>query len=408
MVSFQTGMPTRIMADPRLSYLFDKVIEKRATSEEKEELQMLLLDPENEVTFKSLVEAAFSQVRQEVKMDENSAAQILEVIGNMEPKADEPKIVSIKHNKRKWAMVAAAVIIFVAVSWFLKMQYPAEKDVPAFAAKEKQNIAAPIRSQAILTLSSGDMILLDSLAEGDVIADGGVKMAKGADGRIVYTGSDQKEAFNTVALPRGSRPLQLVLSDGTVAWLNAASSITYPTTFIGKERQVTIEGEAYFEVSRDERKPFTVQTGISRVTVLGTHFNIKAYADEPSTDVTLMEGSVRVERVGQEKAAVLLQPGQQALVAESIQLVKEADLKSAVAWKNGYFSLKGADLFSIMRQVSRWYDVEVVYEGKFSDQKFVGVLSRDISLNDVLKSLEEYDIKGRLENRQLKLYMNNK
>lgn len=407
MVSCQTGMPSIIMADPRLSFLFNKVIEKSATSQEKEELQMLLLDPENEMAFKDLVEAAFSQVRQEVKMNEESVAEIKEVIGSIAPKTGA-EVFSVRSSKRRWAMLAAAVIVIVAVGWFLRLQYPGEENKISFAEKERQNIAAPIRSQAVLTLSSGKTILLDSLGEGDVIADGGVKMAKGADGRIVYMGGDQREVFNTIVLPRGSRPLQLVLSDGTVAWLNAASSITYPTVFIGKERQVSVEGEAYFEVAHDEKKPFVVQTGITRVQVLGTHFNIKAYADEPSTDVTLMEGSVRVEKAGQENAAVLLQPGQQAVVAESIQLVKEVDLKSTVAWKNGYFSLKGADLYSIMRQVARWYDVEVSYEGKFSDRKFVGALSRDISLNDVLKSLEEYDIKGRLENRQLKLYMNNK
>ncbi|MGN6493201.1 MAG: FecR family protein [Agriterribacter sp.] len=401
-------MPSIIMADPRLSYLFNKVIEKTASSEEKEELQALLLDPENENAFKALVEEAFVQVRQEVKMNDNSAAEILEVIGSMDHAANEAKVVAMKTRKRKWAAVAAAAIIIVAAAWFLKLQIPVEKKSFSYTDNEKHNVAAPARSQAVLTLSSGKTILLDSLAEGDVVTDGAVKMAKGGDGRIVYTGLDQKEAFNTIALPRGSRPLQLVLSDGTVTWLNAASAITYPTNFTGQERQVKIEGEAYFEVAHDKNKPFIVQTGVSRVQVLGTHFNVKAYADESSTDVTLIEGSVRVERAGQENAAVLLQPGQQALVGESIQLVKEADLKAAVAWKNGYFSLKGADLYSIMRQVARWYDVEVFYEGTFSDQKFVGALSRDISLNDLLKSLEEYGIEGRLENRQLTLHMKNK
>lgn len=402
-------MHNTIMAAPRLAYLFNKVIEKNASLEEKEELQALLLDTENEIAFKALVEDAFSKVREEVKMNDDSARQILEVIKSIEPEVEEgqAKVVSIKIRKRKWAAIAAAAIVVVAVSWFVKLQNPEEKKVLSFSENEKHNVAAPIRSQAVLTLSSGKTILLDSLAEGELIAEGGVMMAKSADGRIVYTGLDQKEAFNTIALPRGSRPLQLVLSDGTVTWLNAASTITYPTTFTGQERQVKIEGEVYFEVAHNKNKPFIVQTSISRVQVLGTHFNIKAYADEPSTDVTLIEGSVRVEKIGQENAAVLLQPGQQAVVAESIQLLKEADLEAAVAWKNGYFSLKGADLYSIMRQVARWYDVEVLYEGKFSDQKFVGVLSRDISLNDLLKSLEEYDIEGQLENRKLTLHMKN-
>lgn len=395
------------MAALKLVDLFNKVLEKKASAEEKAALKILLLDPENEELFKALLDNALVTVKDEMQMEEAAASQILEVIRSLDDRS-AAKIVPVSGKRFGWAVAAAVAIIVIAAGWWLTFQDSAGKDTdPAIAFNEK-DIAAPVSSQAVLTLSSGEKILLDSVATGRVTADGGVHVTKGSDGRIVYSGNNQNIASNTISLPKGSRPLQLVLADGSRAWLNAASSITYPTSFTGPRRHVEVQGEAYFEVSHNKLQPFVVQCGITQVEVLGTHFNIKAYADEPSTDITLLEGSVKVIRKNEENAAVLLRPGQQAVVTDMIQLVNDADTESAIAWKNGYFSLKGADLHAIMRQISRWYDVEVIYEGKVSDRKFVGAISRDIRLSDLLQSLKEYGIEGRLEQQKLILQMKDK
>ncbi|MFT3947613.1 MAG: FecR domain-containing protein [Agriterribacter sp.] len=396
------------MAESKLAYLFNKVLEKKASAEEKAALKTLLLDPENEEPFKALLDKALVLVKDEMQMEEAAASQILEVIRSLDNSNTVAKVVPISGKRFGWAVAAAIAMIVIAAGWWLSSQHSAGKSADQTTAVRDNDIAAPVRSQAVLTLSSGEKILLDSVSAGKVTAEGGVEVTKASDGRIVYSGNNQNTVSNTISLPKGSRPLQLVLADGSRVWLNAASSITYPTSFTGQRRRVEIQGEAYFEVSHDKLKPFIVQCGITYVEVLGTHFNVKAYTDEPSTDITLLEGSVNVVRNNEENAAVLLHPGQQAVVTDMIQLVNNADTESAIAWKNGYFSLKGADLHAIMRQISRWYNVEVIYEGNVSDRKFVGVISRDIRLSDLLQSLKEYGIEGRLEQQKLILQMKDK
>lgn len=394
------------MAASQLAQLFQKILDNSASAEERTALQTMMLDPVNEPEFKALLGEALLQGREEIKMDESSAEQILEVIAALDKPSGVPVIVPILQRFR-WAVAAAAiVIVFTAGWWLLRTSSPksASQDVAAAPI----DIAAPARSQAILTLASGEKILLDSIGTGIVTADKGVRVTKGADGRIVYAGSDQPVLFNTISLPKGSRPLQLVLADGSIAWLNAASSITYPTAFTGKNRQVTIEGEAYFEVAHDAERPFILHFGETMVEVLGTHFNVKSYGDEPSADVTLLEGRVRVYKKDQERAAVFLQPGQQAVVSSDIQLITDADTDLATAWRRGYFALKGADIPSVMRQISRWYNVDVQYDGPIPDRKFVGSVSRDISLQDLIQSLKEYGIEGRLEHEKLVLKMKDK
>ncbi len=393
------------MAASHLAYLFKKVIAKKASAEEKSALQALLLDPENEDAFKALLDKAFIEAENDVKMDETSAAQILEIIRSLNKKTSPAKVISLKHKRLRWVAAAAIAVIVTATGWWLASAYSIREQPNWAKATETRNITAPVNARATLTLSSGKKILLDNVGAGKLTAEEGVQIAKDAKGRIVYSGNNQIEVFNTLTLPRGSRPFQLVLADGSIAWLNAASSITYPTAFTGQNRRVEMEGEVYFEVAHDKLKPFIVQTGTTRVEVLGTHFNVKSFTDESSTDITLLEGSVRVERKDRENTEVLLQPGQQAIVSDGIRLVKDADIESAMAWKNGYFSLKGADLYSVMRQISRWYDIDVVYQGKITNRKFIGAISRDISLNDLLQSLKEYGIEGRLEQQKLLLQM---
>nr|WP_247679800.1 FecR family protein [Chitinophaga polysaccharea] len=220
------------------------------------------------------------------------------------------------------------------------------------------------------------------------------------NGEVVYNNTtSQQQAFNVLTTPAGGQ-YQLVLPDGTKVWLNAASSLRFPAGFDGKERRVELSGEAYFEVAQDTKMPFVVQSGDKQVQVLGTHFNLMAYQEEPSTDVTLLEGVVKVIHRAD---TALLKPGQQAKLADArrIQLVPHADTEKIIAWKNGFFSLNGEGTEVVMRQLARWYNAEIVYAGKVPDLKFEGSIKRSYELADVLAILEESGIHFKIDGRKI-------
>ena len=229
---------------------------------------------------------------------------------------------------------------------------------------------------------------------------GAVKVMKLPDGQIAYHGTGKDVQYNTLNNPRGSRVVGLTLADGSKVWLNAASSLRYPTAFTGKERKVEITGEAYFEVAHNPAMPFVVSKGGTTVRVLGTHFNINAYDDERSLNVTLLEGRVSVGSIAGAPPQVII-PGQQAQVGKSgdIELVNSVDLDEVMAWKNDLFSFKGAGIEGIMRQVSRWYDVDVVFEKQVTE-KFYAEVSKATNVSTLLKMLEatkavQFSIEGK-------------
>jgi transmembrane sensor len=227
--------------------------------------------------------------------------------------------------------------------------------------------------------------VLDSAANGALAQEGPAEVIK-EGGQIVYKGAGGAGSvvYNTMTTPRG-RQYNLMLADGTRVWLNAASSITYPTAFTGSERTVSITGEVYFEVAHRAAMPFTVQKGDVRVQVLGTHFNVNAYEEEPSLDVTLLEGAVRVVKGGHTSH---IRPGQQAQVqGDGMKVVSDVDVDEVMAWKNGYFRFGGVGIESLMGQLSRWYDVEIEYKKKVDD-RFYAEIPRDTKLSDALKALE--------------------
>jgi ferric-dicitrate binding protein FerR (iron transport regulator) len=208
-------------------------------------------------------------------------------------------------------------------------------------------------------------------------------------GQIAYKGTSEQVEYNTLSNPRGSKVISLVLADGSKVWLNAASTLKYPTAFVGNERKVDITGEAYFEVAHNAGMPFIVSKGETSVRVLGTHFNVNSYDDETSLNITLLEGSVKVIK-GNE--SVLILPGQQAEVSNDIATPKSikilaADVDDVLAWKNGLFSYKGAGIETIMRQVSRWYNVDVVFQ-KQVKEKFYAQVSRNTDVSNLLRMLE--------------------
>ena len=253
--------------------------------------------------------------------------------------------------------------------------------------KELKDDVAPGYQGAILTLSDGRQIILDSAGNGTLAMQGSSNITK-QHGKIIYNDTDvakNKVLYNTMTTPKG-RQYSLVLADGTKVWLNAASSLTFPTAFSGKERKVRLTGEAYFEVAKNGAIPFKVEAANMEVKVLGTHFNIMAYDEESSIKTTLLEGSVRIT---EGNVAAFLKPGQEAtLDRKGVLEIEDANIEEAVAWKNGLFQFNNADIRSIMRKLNRWYNIEVVYHGNIEERSFSGVISQHTNLSQVLKMLQ--------------------
>jgi len=294
-------------------------------------------------------------------------------------------------NFTMWAAAAILVILTGAVV-YLYNKRQATTPVAKVDASLKNDVA-PGGNKAVLTLANGATIDLDDASNGLVAQQGNAKVLKPGDGQLMYSPQEENNdeaavSFNTLATPRSGQ-YQLVLPDGSKVWLNAESSIRYPVAFTGNERKVQITGEAYFEVAHNSKMPFVVEKGNVRVEVLGTHFNVNAYDDESAIKTTLLEGKVKTSVNGQE---TILKPGEQVSVSHSSHLSQPipVETEDVVAWKNGLFHFENAGIKKVMRQIARWYDVEVVYEGttEKSDPMFVEI-SRNTRLSDVLKILEE-------------------
>ncbi|WP_245224446.1 FecR family protein [Pedobacter ginsenosidimutans] len=302
---------------------------------------------------------------------------------------------------RLWKYAAAASILFcLGISLYI------------VANKNRQNdqiIATDFKpggDKATLTLSNGSTIVLNDAKNGTIANQSGISVSKTKAGEIVYSAPSSKKVddgkilYNTIITPRGGQ-YQVVLADGSKVWLNAYSSIKFPAAFRGRFREVETTGEVYFEVAKNKAKPFKVKSRNQVVEVLGTHFNINSYADEPEIRTTLIEGAVKVHRTNNNISTVLI-PGQEALnnPAGSI-LVRPADIEQAIAWKSGLFQINDADIETIMRQVSRWYDVEIEYQGKIPKRKFSGKIKRDVKASEFLEMLSFFDVHFSMQGRKI-------
>lgn len=285
---------------------------------------------------------------------------------------------------------AAALVLLVAgaawLGWFRADVPVGVADAPPVSAPVSPDIQ-PGTQKAVLTLADGTQISLDDAADGELGRQGTTKVIKLDSGQLAYQagGPAQGVSYNTLATPRGGQ-YEITLPDGTKVWLNASSSLRFPTAFTGKERTVELQGEAYFEVARNAAKPFTVKVNDMEVAVLGTHFNVMAYEGEGAAKTTLVEGSVKVKKGGE---GVVIAPGQQAQVSAGgpLRVVKDANLEEVLAWKNGHFVFDGADIGSVMRQIERWYDVDIVYKGTV-EAHFHGIIARNVPISKVFKMLE--------------------
>jgi len=299
--------------------------------------------------------------------------------------------------KRLWPRiaVAASVTLFLALSaYFLAYKKPIVNLVKQPVAVHATQAIVPGSNKAYLTLANGQKIALTGVANGKIAKQAGITITKTRNGQLVYhidkspAGSNSNAAitFNTIETPRGGQ-YQVILPDGTQVWLNAASSLKYPTTFSGNSRQVQLSGEAYFEVAHDAARPFKVLSKGQQIEVLGTHFNVNAYDDDPAIQTTLLEGSVKISNnTGQ----VMLKPGQQATLKDDyLQFsVKNVDANDAIAWKNGYFMFKNENIKSVMKKIARWYDVDIDYEGDLYQKRLGGTVSKFEKINDLLHTIQ--------------------
>lgn len=285
----------------------------------------------------------------------------------------------------KWAAAAVIVLVSGAGLYFYK-QAAVQQPGPEVMAAGKPD-AEPGGNKAILTLADGRQIILNDAKKGTITQQAGINIHKTSDGQLVYEVQDQQDlpgntGYNTISTPVGGQ-YQVKLPDGSKVWLNASSTLKFPVVFAKDERVITLSGEGYFEISK-RSIPFIVKTSEQEVEVLGTHFNVMAYPDENTVNTTLLEGSVKISHAGSSK---LIIPGQQARVKDKIVVVA-ADTEEAVAWKNGDFKFVNENIQSIMRKISRWYGVDVVYRGNVQHKAFGGTISRLNKASEVLKMLE--------------------
>jgi len=389
--------------------LFKKYLENRCSPEE---LKLLLKEfdiEDNEELLRGLIiqelenEQAISSFTTEEL--ENSLAGTFNAI---KAKLDSEKINVVAPvvplMKRNWFRLAAAAVFVLAVigAYLLVNQHPVE--LPVANNQHQTNDILPGGNKAVLTLSNRSDINLENVSNGTIVKEGGTKISKLNDGQLVYNILEEKPTqvlYNTVTTPRGGQ-YQLLLSDGSKVWLNSASSIRFPVSFAGDTRRVEVSGEAYFEVAKDPSRPFKVDVaGKNEIEVLGTHFNINSYVDEGTIKTTLLEGSVKVTslKTGESK---LITPGQQAQLNTYGQItINKADPDKVMAWKNGYFNVDGADTKTVMQLLSRWYDVDVVYEGTIPQREWGGDIEKNLKLSQMLKILEKNDLHFRLEGRKL-------
>lgn len=390
------------MEQQRIIYLVSRYREGLITEQEHSELRLILSDEQHKELISETILDDMMQMMAGEEVDKKRWEPLLQLILDIDTtKKHKPtKIISLPQESNSWdwkkIAVAAAVLLVIGVGgWFAIFDIKADNDIIQ-STISPSDVKAPELNRAMITMANGEKIFLDSAAEGTLVQINGVQVVKLADGQISYQhtalSSQSEMIFNTLSNPKGSKVIDITLSDGSRVWLNAASSLTYPIAFTGGDRKVKVTGEAYFEVStavtvKGVKQSFSVEANGVETEVLGTHFNVNAYEDENDIRVTLIEGSVKVSKV--RGKSELLKPGQQALIiSDRINVQLDIDTDEVMAWKDGKFIFGNkADIETIMRQVSRWYNVEVVYRGSVSSH-FWGSISRSVNISSVLQMLE--------------------
>jgi transmembrane sensor len=375
----------------RLNYLFQRYLDRTETPEELEELMEIIETDDQKTAVEQALETAHTGVDRSVRLTNEQSERLYATIM---PQSDSAQIIPMNPS-RKWGRIAVAAAVLAALSVGGYLFFFNGNNKPAGEVTAVQpavnDVPAPQATRATITLANGRTVALDSIT---ALAQDNVQLTKTPDGRLVYSGAANAIAYNTLTNPRGSQVIDITLADGSKVWLNAGSSITYPVAFVGNERKVEMNGEAYFEVAHNKTKPFYVSKGAMQVQVLGTHFNVNAYDDDKETKVTLLQGSVKVgngQSAKDNKTAVVLKPGQQAVLSRAhspLTIHHSPDLDQVMAWKNGLFEFNETDIQTVMKQLERWYDVQVVFDGAFT-QHFNGTIKRQVNVSKVLNMLEK-------------------
>jgi len=377
--------------EERIHYLLQQFTAKTLSQAEREEL-LVLAENSTSLLSDEIVKMIIAEEEHAPNVVEEKWSPVLNKILAVDKPARSPKRILMK--SLKWVAAAVVFIVF-SFTAYLSLQ---KKKEHVFATD-----VAPGKNKAILTLADGKKISLSDAMNGDVAKEAGFSITKTADGQLVYNVAGSENVndtrLNTISTPNGGQ-WQIQLPDGSTVWLNAASSIQYSLNIgTAKQRLVKLNGEAYFEVAKNAAHPFIVETDKQSVEVLGTHFNINSYKDEPLTKTTLLEGSVRVSHNKTNESEVL-KPGEQSLVSVSGIAIKEVDVDEAIAWKNGYFMFNNERQESILRKVARWYNVEIEYaDADAKNVMYYGTVSRFEKISKVLRKFEKtgevrFDIVG--------------
>jgi ferric-dicitrate binding protein FerR (iron transport regulator) len=351
------------MAQQDIKALLEKISSGNFTAEEEKIAKYWLLKLDQQDTT-DLTDDELEEISREMWAS----------LEGLQPK--QPKV------RRLWPRIAAAASIILCCSVALYYYQKHKQTSTEFTAK---NDIAPGKNTATLTLANGKRIILSEAIKGQLAKEAGSVISKNSNGQISYEAQATTEVtigMNTLATAKGEQ-YQVVLPDGSHVWLNAASSLKYPASFASaKERKVELTGEAYFEIAKDKAHPFIVNSNKQDVKVLGTHFDINSYSDEPSTKTTLLEGSIQLNNT------TILKPGEQADLNPNGNIaVNEVNASKFIAWKNGKFVFDDENIQSVMRKLARWYNVEVVYEGNVSDRTFTGSISRFDNISKILDKI---------------------
>ncbi len=377
------------------SELFNKYISNKLTSDEYSKFWKLMNEDTDEVLTNAELEKLWNDNKANNDIQTNTTfSKVNEyLLDNQDNSVEKPALkrkIGILKSLWKYRSVAAVIVMITISSiLFFYNKNDNQKIVQTNKTVQPKHDLLPGVNKAVLKLADGSSIILDSTGKGVIANQGNVKIIKNQNGQLVYTVDgvvSNSILYNTLEIPRGGQ-YKIVLPDGSNVWLNAASKLKYPVQFVGSERRVEVSGEAYFEIAKNPLKPFKVQLEKMEVEVLGTHFNIKAYTDEDIIKTTLLEGKVKINT---NSKTIQLIPGQQAQLKTSgnLKVLDNVDLEETVAWKEGNFHFENSDIYDVMNQISRWYDVDVVVKRPIKKQ-FIGNISRNVKLSQVLSMLEQ-------------------
>ncbi|MBV4360396.1 FecR family protein [Pinibacter aurantiacus] len=366
--------------------LLNKYLNKTITQPEMVQMARLLELPECQLQLAAFIDENLEGVPFNIAIPEPDAEGIYRQVLNRTGQNSTARVVSISRriSKLKWTAAAVVILAIGTTAYFSFFKRSQSPELAELSQQQRyKNDIAPAKQGVILTLDDGSTKMLDTVASGDVIIEGMTKAIKQGES-ISFSGNKSSEvAYNTIATQKG-KMFHLQLADGTDVWLDALSSIHFPTVFPGSERLVEVTGQAYFEVAKNPKQPFKVKVGTQTIDVLGTHFNVNSY-DDHSIQTTLLEGAVKVNANGDSK---LMQPGQQAKVAGgAINISDAVDMNEVMAWKEGRFEFNKVSVEEMMNQLARWYDIEVVYKDTIN-KTFVAEIQRDMPVSELLKLLE--------------------